>query len=159
MEIYTVSFFGHREIENALTVEKNLEEKIIRLIQTKEYVEFLVGREGEFDLLASSVVRQVKKQISYANCSLIWVMPYMKAEFLKNEKEFLEYYDDVEICGQSAKAHYKAAIQIRNRYMADRADLIISCIQHQSGGAYETVSYAEKTGKPIVNITGFSKTD
>ena len=152
MDIYTVSFFGHREIENALEVERKLEAKITELIQTKQYVEFLVGREGEFDILAASVVRRVKKQRDYGNCSLIWVLPYMKAEFRDNEKEFLEYFDDVEICEQSAKAHFKSAMQIRNRVMVDKSDLIICCIQHKSGGAYKTVQYAQKQGQTIINI-------
>ena len=149
MEIYTVSFFGHREIENALEVERKLEAKITELIQTKQYIEFLVGREGEFDILAASVVKRVKKQMDYANCSLIWVLPYMKAEFRDNEKNYLEYYDDVEVCEQSAKAHFKSAMQIRNRAMVDRSDLVICCIQHKSGGAYKTVQYAEKQDKNI----------
>lgn len=156
MEIYTVSFLGHRQIENSVEVERNLERKITELIQTKEYVEFLVGREGEFDILVSSVVRRVKKQIAYGNCSLIWVLPYMKAEFRNNEKEFLEYYDEVEICEQSAKAHYKSAIQIRNKSMVDRSDLVICCIQRKNGGAYKTVCYAEKTGKQIFNSAVFT---
>ena len=149
MDICTVSFFGHREIENALEVERKLEAKITELIQTKQYIEFLVGREGEFDILAASVVKRVKKQMDYANCSLIWVLPYMKAEFRDNEKNFLEYYDDVEVCEQSAKAHFKSAMQIRNRAMVDRSDLVICCIQHKSGGAYKTVQYAEKQDKNI----------
>ena len=152
MDIYTVSFFGHREIKNALEVERKLEAKITELIQTKQYIEFLVGREGEFDILAASVVRRVKKQMDYGNCSLIWVLPYMKAEFRDNEKEFLEYFDDVEICEQSAKAHFKSAMQIRNRVMVDKSDLIICCIQHKSGGAYKTVQYAQKQGQTIINI-------
>ena len=152
MDIYTVSFFGHREIENALEVERKLEAKITELIQTKQYVEFLVGREGEFDILAASVVRRVKKQMDYGNCSLIWVLPYMKAEFRDNEKNFLEYYDDVEVCEQSSKAHFKSAMQIRNRVMVDKSDLIICCIQHKSGGAYKTVQYAQKQGQTIINI-------
>ena len=149
MEVYTVSFFGHREIENALEVERKLEAKITELIQTKQYIEFLVGREGEFDILAASVVKRVKKQMDYGNCSLIWVLPYMKAEFRDNEKNYLEYYDDVEVCEQSANAHFKSAMQIRNRTMVDRSDLIICCIQHKSGGAYKTVQYAEKQDKNI----------
>lgn len=144
MEIYTVSFFGHREIKNALEVERKLEAKITELIQTKQYIEFLVGREGEFDILAASVVKRVKKQMDYGNCSLIWVLPYMKEEFRDNENNYLEYYDDVEVCEQSSKAHFKSAMQIRNRAMVDRSDLIICCIQHKSGGAYKTVQYAEK---------------
>ena len=152
MEVYTVSFFGHREIENALEVERKLEAKITELIQTKQYIEFLVGREGEFDILAASVVKRVKKQMDYGNCSLIWVLPYMKAEFRDNKKNFLDYYDDVEICEQSAKAHFKSAMQIRNRAMVDRADLVICCIQHKSGGAYKTVQYAQKQGLTVINI-------
>ena len=149
MDIYTVSFFGHREIGNALELERKLEAKITELIQTKQYIEFLVGREGEFDILAASVVKRVKKQMDYGNCSLVLVLPYMKAEFSDNEKDFLDYYDDVEICEQSAKAHYKSAIQIRNKAMVDRSDLVICCIQHKSGGAYKTVQYAEKRGADI----------
>ena len=152
MNIFTVSFFGHREIENALEVERKLEAKITELIQTKQYIEFLVGREGEFDILAASVVKRVKKQMDYANRSLIWVLPYMKAEFRDNEKEYLDYYDDIEICEQSAKAHFKSAMQIRNRAMVDRSDLVICCIQHKSGGAYKTVQYATKQLKEIIDI-------
>ena len=152
MDIYTVSFFGHREIKNALEVERKLEAKITELIQTKQYIEFLVGREGEFDILAASVVKRVKKQMDYGNCSLIWVLPYMKAEFRDNEKNFLEYYDDVEVCEQSSKAHFKSAMQIRNRAMVNRSDLVICCIQHKSGGAYKTVQYATKQNKEIFNV-------
>ena len=152
MEIYTVSFFGHREIDNVVQIERNLEDKITELIRTKQYVEFLVGREGEFDILAASVVKRVKKQMDYGNCSLIWVLPYMKAEFRDNEKNFLDYYDDIEICEQSAKAHYKSAMQIRNKSMVDRSDLMICCIQRKSGGAYKTVRYAERIGKQILYL-------
>ena len=152
MNIFTVSFFGHRQIENALDVERKLEAKISELIQTKQYIEFLVGREGEFDILAASVVKRVKKQMDYGNCSLVLVLPYMKAEFRDNEKDFLDYYDDVEICEQSAKAHYKSAMQIRNRAMVDRSDLVICCIQRKSGGAYKTVRYAERIGKQILYL-------
>ena len=152
MNIFTVSFFGHRQIENALDVERKLEAKISELIQTKQYIEFLVGREGEFDILAASVVKRVKKHMDYGNCSLDLVLPYMKAEFRDNEKDFLDYYDDVEICEQSAKAHYKSAMQIRNRAMVDRSDLVICCIQRKSGGAYKTVRYAERIGKQILYL-------
>jgi len=152
MDIYTISFFGHREIENSLEVERKLEAKISELIHTKQYVEFLVGREGEFDILAASVVKRVKKQMDYGNCSLIWILPYMKAEFRDNEKEYLDYYDGVEICDQSAKAHYKSAMQIRNRAMVNRSDLVICCIQRKSGGAYKTVQYAESIGKQILYL-------
>ena len=69
-----------------------------------------------------------------------------------NIESFEAYYDEIEICEASAAAHLKAAIQIRNRAMVDRSDLVVCCIEHNSGGAYQTVRYAEKQGKQIINV-------
>ena len=54
MEVYTVSFFGHRQIDNPVFIDSELEKLIVRLLLEKEYVQFLVGRDGDFDLLVSS---------------------------------------------------------------------------------------------------------
>ena len=151
MDIFTVSFFGHREIENASEVEYRLENVIRDLIKHKEYVDFLVGREGEFDLLSASVIRRVAKAYDYGNSSLVLVLPYLKADYRDNEQNFREYYNEIEICSKSASSHFKAAIQIRNRYMVDRSDLVVCCIQRKSGGAYKTLMYAEKQGRKIIN--------
>ena len=47
MSIYTVSLFGHRYIDNVSDVEDKLDPIIENLLNTKEYVEFLIGRNGE----------------------------------------------------------------------------------------------------------------
>ena len=152
MDTFTVSFFGHREIENGFEVERRLEEIITDLIRSKEYIEFLIGRDGEFDLLASSTIKRCIKKHGRDNTSLVLVLPYVRADYRDNEAAFLDYYDEVEICEESARAHFKAAIQIRNRCMVDRSDLVVCCIQHQSGGAYRTVQYAQRLGKRVVEV-------
>ena len=152
MDIYTVSLFGHRHIEQGALVEERLESLLYDLITGKEYGEFLIGRDGEFDLLASSVIKRCIKKYGRGNTSLVLVLPYMRAEYRDNEAAFLDYYDEVEICEESARAHFKAAIQIRNRRMVDRSDLVVCCIQHQSGGAYRTVQYAQRLGKRVVEV-------
>jgi predicted Rossmann fold nucleotide-binding protein DprA/Smf involved in DNA uptake len=76
----------------------------------------------------------------------------LKAEYRDNENEYLNYYDEVEICAESAGSYPKSAIQIRNRNLVDRSDLVICCIQHKSGGSYKTVQYAEKQGKTVINL-------
>ena len=53
------------------------------------------------------------------------MLPYLSAEYEKNEEAFQEYYDEVEICQSSSAAHFKAAIQVRNREMVDRSDLVV----------------------------------
>ena len=152
MDIYTVSFFGHREVERAAEIESKLNKLLHDLITQKEYVEFLIGRDGEFDLLAVSSIRRAVKQYGYGNTSIILVLPYMKAEYRDNEQNYLSYYDEVEICSESSNAHYKSAIQLRNRSMVDRSDLVVCCIQHKSGGAYKTAQYAKKQGKQVRNL-------
>lgn len=152
MDTFTVSFFGHRQIEAPLQIEARLEELISRLLLQNEFVEFLVGREGEFDQLVSSTIRRCKRNIRDDNCALIWVMPYPNAGFYDNEKSFLAYYDEIEVCKQAAAAHYKSAHQIRNREMVDRSDMVILYVEHPSGGAYQTFQYVQKSGKMYTNI-------
>ena len=152
MDIYTVSFFGHRQIINSQHIEKILAQIIKKLIVNKEFVEFLVGRNGDFDILTASVIKQMIKKYAYHNASLTLVLPYMRAEFRDNEQSFLNYYDTVEICSESEKAHFKSAIQIRNKSMVDRSDVVICYVEHQQGGAYTTMQYAYKQKKKVLNI-------
>lgn len=152
MNIFSVSFFGHRQIDNPLQIELQLEEIISSLLKREEYIEFLVGRDGEFDQLVSSTIRRCKRRIRDDNSALIWVMPYPTAEFRDNEDSFRDYYDEIEICEQAATTHYKSAFQIRNRVMVDRSDLVILYVEHPSGGAYQTFRYVQKSGKKFINL-------
>lgn len=153
LNIYTVSFFGHRYIDNASEVDQCLDCLLHDLIVQKEYVEFLVGRDGDFDTIASAAIKRAIHSYGYGNAHFILMLPYMKAEYRDNEKEFLDYYDEVEVCTESSEAHPKSAIQVRNRCMVDRSDLVVCCIQHKSGGAYKTVQYAVKQGKQVRNLS------
>lgn len=123
------------------------------LIREHDYVDFLVGRDGDFDQIVSSEIRRVKREEYKPNCSLIWVMPYVKAEYMQNQASFESYYDEVEICSESCRVHPKAAIQKRNRSMVDRSDLVVCYVTHNSGGAFQTMRYAECNGKALINIS------
>ena len=94
-----MSFFGHRIISGLNQAEKKAEILIRNLIQQKEYVEFLVGRDGDFDQIASSAVKRLQRRIRNDNIALVWVLPYPTAELRNNEKHFSAYYDAIEICG------------------------------------------------------------
>ena len=152
MELYTVSLFGHREIRSPNIILERLEQVIQPIILSKPYVEFLVGREGEFDLLAASVIRRLKRKHDCGNVTLTLVLPYLKAEYRANEQEYLNYYDEVEICEESSKAYFKAAIQLRNRRMAERSDLVICYVARNNGGAYWTMQYARRIGVQTINL-------
>ena len=102
--------------------------------------------------MVSSVVRRARKRLDYKNCSLILVLPYMTAEFRNNESSFLEYYDEVEVSQTASSGHFKAAMQTRNKEMVDRADLVVFYVERASGGAYQTLTYAQKEEKSYINI-------
>lgn len=155
MNVFTVSFFGHRIIEEPLRIYRQLDMLIRKLLIEKEYVELLVGRGGEFDQAVSSTIRQCKRAVRNDNSVHIWVLPYMTAELRDNEESFRSYYDDIEICSSSSDRHFKGAHQARNREIVDRSDLVVFCIQHESGGAWQTMKYARKQGVPYLNINNW----
>ena len=149
---YTVSFFGHRIIEQPLLIEQSLEELIGSLLRSKEYVEFLVGRNGDFDQLVSSTIHRCKREIREDNSAHVWVLPYATADYRDNEEDYRAYYDEIEVF-ESAGKHFKAAFQARNRNMVDRADLVVFYVERNEGGAYQTMRYAIQQGKQYINLT------
>lgn len=152
MRGYTVSFFGHREIDHFFAAEEQLQKLIRNLLSSYEYCDFLVGRDGEFDQCVSSTIIRTKRTYRDDNSSLILVLPYMRAEYKNNVESFEDYYDEIEICEESSVAHFKGAIQKRNRAMVDRSDLVVVYVDHEKGGAFQTMRYAISQNKRIVNI-------
>lgn len=150
---YTVSLFGHRTIEDYLTVESKLYE-LLRIVVQKNNreLEFLVGRNGDFDLMAASVIRKLKKETDNDDIYLTLVLPYETAELRNNAEAFESYYNSVEICEASALCNPKYAIVARNRDMVDRSDLVVVYVKNESGGAYQSLKYAEKNEKRIINL-------
>lgn len=107
MNIFTVSFFGHRIIPEFREAEDRVEALVHALLLEKEYVEFLVGRDGDFDQIVSSTVKRQQRLVRDDNSSLIWILPYPTAELRNNMENFEAYYDEIEICGNAASSHRK----------------------------------------------------
>ena len=53
-----------------------MESLIHTLLLEKEYVEFLVGRNGDFDQIVSSAVKRQQRRVRDDNSALILVLPY-----------------------------------------------------------------------------------
>ena len=151
LDIYTVSFFGHRELPNMFALEDKLMSILREIINTHEYVEFLVGSDGDFDQLCSSCVRRAIADYATGNASLILVLPYERADYRNNKESFEQYYDEVQICYEASQAHPKGAIFERNKQMADRSDLVI-CAVERDGGAARAVKFAVQQGKKVINL-------
>ena len=81
-----------------------------------------------------------------ASISLVFVTPYIKVDPI-----ICQNYDSILYPGLEDKMP-RYAITYRNRFMVDKADLIIAYIDHEWGGAYNTYKYAKKKGKRIINL-------
>lgn len=149
----TVCLFGHRIIEDYITVEAKLYE-LLRIITQRESreIEFLIGRNGDFDQITASVIRKLKKETGNENLFLTLVLPYETAELRNNTEAFESYYDSIEICEASADCNFKYAIVARNRDMVNRSDMVVVYVKNESGGAYQALKYAEKNQKRIINL-------
>lgn len=51
-------------------------------------------------------------------------MPYSSAEYENDKDSFDRFYNEVYICEKSSAAHFKEAIQIRNREMVDQFKML-----------------------------------
>lgn len=137
-QIYRVSFIGHRAIEHVRIVEKKIEAIVKELIKTKEFVEFYIGRNGEFDILVASIIKRVQRDYGKENSSLILVIPYSVADMEDLEK----YYDEVWYPDELYGVHFKSAITKRNEWFVDHSDLLVAYVTKEFGGAFECMKKA-----------------
>lgn len=147
----TCTFSGHREVYQS-AIEEKLNAEIEKLLQSDNEFLFLTGGMGKFDAMAAGAVRAAKRRHPEKSIILALVLPYMGAR-LNTDKEYYRFnFDQIIIPKELDTVYYKAAIQLRNRWMVDRADIVISYICRDFGGALATVRYAHKQSKPVVNL-------
>ena len=148
MEIYRITFAGHRQILWQNLPEEKIESIIRENILIREYVELYVGRNGDFDISVASAVKRAQKALGTHNSRLILVQPYP----MKDDQYYEKFYDDI-LYPVEKGAHPKAAISKRNRWMIDNADLLVAYAESgRAGGASNTIRYAKKKGIEIINL-------
>ncbi len=152
MDRFTVAFFGHKHIDVTSKIEKALDENVQRILAQKEHVNFLFGRDSDFDLLAASSVRRVRKQYREDNSSLTLIIPEITPEYLEGVDTPENYYSEIEVCLAAAVALPKYMMQVRNHEMIDRADLVLCYVTHESPVAWRCVQYAHYQGKMVINL-------
>ena len=145
---YRVALFGHREFDDYRTLDKHLLELLEDLIRSRDFLEVYIGRNGEFDVYAATVVKRAQKALEKNNSDFICVLPYSN----KDAEYYEKYYDSVIIPDCLHEVHPKGAITKRNCWMVDQADLVICYVERNSGGAYTAMRYAEMLGKQVINL-------
>ena len=140
--------FGHRDFDKHLLLDKYLPIVLRKIIESKDFVEVFVGRNGEFDIYAASVFKRLQRDVGRESCEIICVLPYT----YKDIDLFARYYDSVIIPECLSDAYPSSAITKRNKWMVENSDLIICYVENKCGGAYTALKYAERLGKRIINL-------
>lgn len=145
---YRVVLFGHRDFGGHKVLDEKLVPFLKDTIRDECFVEIYIGRDGEFDVYAASVVKRVQNQVGKENNELICVLPYTK----RNMEHYEKYYDRVIIPECIGRTHPKGAISLRNRWLVEQSDLVICYVERECGGAHKAMKYAQVLGKKVINL-------
>ena len=144
-----VTFCGH-----STYAENSVDEKIVldflENASDGNDIEFHLGEHGAFDSFAYNCAKKYKAH--HSGLKLIFITPYITPEHRRSVANNLNSRFDLILYPELEKIPLKYAIIHRNKWMVDKADLIITFIKRSFGGAYKTYRYAKQKGKPIFNI-------
>ena len=150
----TVCFTGHRNIpsEESAYVERSVAEAV-RKAYEDGFRTFLCGGARGFDTIAAETV--LRFRLMHPDVQLIIAVPCASQADkwpAAEKRRYSSVLADADEVITLSENYYSGCMQTRNRYMVDRADLLICYVEKESGGAYQTMQYAIKAGKKVINI-------
>ena len=137
------TFFGHSECYNLDTAV--LRSAIEELIG-QGVTEFLVGNHGQFDGMVFSCLQNLSK--NYPEIAYSVVLAY-----LPTHKQACDIYHGHSFYPEGMEiGPARFAIERRNRYLIDSADVCLCYVNHTLGGAYKFARMAKRRGLQVINL-------
>lgn len=137
------TFFGHRTITGDFKEE--LTKVLTELIVSSGANMFYVGNNGAFDRAVLNVLKELKS--TYNHIDYVVVLAYFPD--MKRDGK-MENIEPLFPFGRE-KIHPKFAIEKRNRWMIDKAQVVVTYVLG-TGGAEKFKNLAERKGKTVINI-------
>ena len=153
-----VCFIGHRHIYNY----KEIREKLYNIVE--EEIKngckfFTMGTHGEFDEMALSVCRELRKiytdiEIEVVITSFKTIEPIIDHDPIFGDEKYIPYSDVKTTMYDIEEEHYKRKIVVSNQQMIDNCDTLICYVNPTKtyGGAILAYKYAKKKGLQLVNL-------
>ena len=136
------TFFGHRDCYG---LDKAALRNAIADLIKEGVEEFLVGHQGQFDGMVRSCLQSL--QIQYPNIRYSVVLAYLPMQ----KRDFDDFSDAVFPEG-SEFVPPKFAVDRRNRYLIDEADICLCYVNQAWGGAYKFAKQAKRLGLRVINL-------
>lgn len=138
------TFFGHREC--SASIKPKLRAVVVELIVRYGVDRFYVGRQGAFDAMARSVLRELAEV--YPHISYTVVLERLPGPM---DKAVWDFSDTIFPEGLEAVPP-RFAISKRNDWMLKQADFVVTYITHNWGGAAQFAEKARRQGKIVRSL-------
>ena len=141
----TCCFFGHKD--TPLNICEKLEAAIEELITEDGANRFLLGNQGNFDMITFNILRKMKlKHPDISYCVVLAYMPTGKAA------GSLYDYGETLLPEGIESVHPRFALSWRNKWMINESDTVVAYVTRTWGGAAKYVEIAAKKRKNIINL-------
>lgn len=150
----TCCFTGHRKLppgEKKL-IAMRLEKAITRLID-QGVIFYGAGGALGFDTLAAQTVLYLRQY--YPQIKLILVLPCLNQTRGWSEADITIYEDIKQQADKvvyTSRTYFKGCMHRRNRHLVDNSSVCLCYLTESKGGTYQTVTYAQKCGRQIINL-------
>lgn len=134
------TFFGHHDCP--ATIEQALRDVLTDLIENHAVDTFFVGKQGAFDKIAASVLKELAA--IYPNIQFSIVLDKLPSGDMDYSNAMLP--DGIEF------VHPRYAISWRNRWMIKNSDYAVTYVTHSWGGAAKFARMAARQKKTIINL-------
>lgn len=135
-------FFGHRECDRLDA--RILEATIEALIQNGTDC-FYVGNQGGFDRMVYNCLKRLRKVYPQIRVSV--VLAYLPVERRESEDMSDTMYPE-----GLESVPPRFAIDRRNRFLLDVAEICVCYVNHTWGGAYKYAVQAKKRGLDVISL-------
>jgi len=139
------TFFGHHDCPSDIRTQ--LRSVLVDLIENHSVDMFYVGKQGAYDRLVRSVLRELVQEYPQINYAVVLErMPRKRDEFDRAD------YSDTMLPEGIEVVHPRYAITWRNKWMLRQSDYVVTFITHSWGGAAQFAAMAKMQGKTVINL-------
>ncbi len=133
-------------------LQSRIEKTLVSLIDDDCKV-FYSGMAEGFDILCAECVLKLKDK--YPEVSLVCALPFDSQERSYSANWRNRYYDILQSADEVvyiSKEYFPWCFQERNKFMVDNCDFVVCWYDGKSGGTQNTIKYAQKLGRYLINL-------
>ena len=154
-------FTGHRAMtDEELKSSALLVSEQIKTLYAKGIRNYYAGGAIGFDLAAAVTVLNMKNIYPDITLNLALPCPNYQSKWTRSQ---VELFDRVRARADSevyvSASYHRGCMHMRNKYMVDKSAVCIAYLREKTGGTYNTVTYALKKGRQVINLTDVPLTD